>query len=444
VIGGLAFLNVWDFPIYLVLFSGSYVFWRAKVEGWSWEKINDFLRVFVTVGIGGVLLYLPFYLGFSSQAGGFLPNLLNPTRGAHLWVMFGTLMLPILVYYLYLWLEDNLSYSYFRGFLISGIFLFALWILTLLLTWIFATLLKDSALGISILNGLGAPDVQSLFNASFTRRIANSGGWITMLILLALPLGYLINKGKNRQSKKKNAQDSESGKTFLLILGIFAILLVIAPEFIYLRDNFGTRMNMVFKFYMQAWLVLASLAAVVTVMLFSRSSGFKRVFMGLVLFSGIGIGLIYPAFAFSDRYRSVEGVAATLDGSSYLSDAEREAVDWLKNAPIGTLVEAVGGQYSLNAHFATNSGQQGLLGWPGHEGQWRGDSVNFYAREGDIELLYSSSNWSRAKEIIDRYEISYVIVSSFERSAYQLNETKFQNNLDLAFQNDAVQIYLAR
>ena len=153
------------------------------------------------------------------------------------------------------------------------------------------------------------------------------------------------------------------------------------------------------------------------------------------------MGLIYPFFAFSDRYRPVEGVQATLDGASFLTDAERAAIDWLKSAPQGNLVEAVGGQYSLNARYATHSGQQGVLGWPGHEGQWRGTSVDFYPREGDIEVLYSSPNWNRALEIIDRYDISYVIVSAFERSAYRVNEIKFQNNLSIAFQNAEVSIY---
>ena len=33
------------------------------------------------------------------------------------------------------------------------------------------------------------------------------------------------------------------------------LVLVYVPEFVYLRDNFGTRMNTIFKFYYQAWLL---------------------------------------------------------------------------------------------------------------------------------------------------------------------------------------------
>ena len=49
--------------------------------------------------------------------------------------------------------------------------------------------------------------------------------------------------------------------TFVLCLVAIAALLTFAPEFVYLRDNFGNRMNTVFKFYYQGWLLLAIAAA---------------------------------------------------------------------------------------------------------------------------------------------------------------------------------------
>ncbi len=46
----------------------------------------------------------------------------------------------------------------------------------------------------------------------------------------------------------------------LLMIGL-ALLLAYSVEFVYLRDLFGTRMNTVFKFYYQAWVMLALAAA---------------------------------------------------------------------------------------------------------------------------------------------------------------------------------------
>jgi uncharacterized membrane protein len=89
VLGGMAFLNTWDFPIYLGVFCGAYILIRVRQSGWRWGLLGEFLGAGLALGLSGILLYLPFYFGFSSQAGGFLPNLIYPTRGAHLWVMFG-------------------------------------------------------------------------------------------------------------------------------------------------------------------------------------------------------------------------------------------------------------------------------------------------------------------------------------------------------------------
>ena len=95
-LGGLAFLNTWDILIAAALIVASYVLWRANEEGWRWERLEDALLFGLPLGILAILMYLPFYVGFSSQAGGVLPNFMYPTRGIHLWVMWGTLLVPIL------------------------------------------------------------------------------------------------------------------------------------------------------------------------------------------------------------------------------------------------------------------------------------------------------------------------------------------------------------
>ena len=44
------------------------------------------------LGLLGILLYLPFYVGFQSQAGGILPNFIFGTRLSQFFVMFGPLL----------------------------------------------------------------------------------------------------------------------------------------------------------------------------------------------------------------------------------------------------------------------------------------------------------------------------------------------------------------
>jgi len=84
-LGGLAFLNTWDFPIYVALFSGAYALGMLKQRNSVHLSLRDLIKDFFGMGLAllvtGIVLYLPFYFGFSSQAGGILPNLVYPTRG---------------------------------------------------------------------------------------------------------------------------------------------------------------------------------------------------------------------------------------------------------------------------------------------------------------------------------------------------------------------------
>ena len=65
----------------------------------------------------GWLLYLPFYLGFQSQLGGILPNLLFPSRFSQFMVMFG-LFLLVAVFFLALLTREMSGRRVLRGFLV--------------------------------------------------------------------------------------------------------------------------------------------------------------------------------------------------------------------------------------------------------------------------------------------------------------------------------------
>lgn len=70
-VGGLIFLNTWDSPIYIAVLVGADALRRLMRQGWlSWRDWGELL-VFGTLLLGVALLaYLPFLVGFRSQAGG--------------------------------------------------------------------------------------------------------------------------------------------------------------------------------------------------------------------------------------------------------------------------------------------------------------------------------------------------------------------------------------
>ena len=108
----------------------------------------------------------------------------------------------------------------------------------------------------------------------------------------------------------------------------------------------------------------------------------------------------------------------------------------------GTVAEAVGGQYSGYARVSTLSGQATVLGWPGHEGQWRGGYEEGGSRETDIRTLYETPEWGTALDIIRRYDIRYIYIGSLERSTYSLNIEKFTQNLSPGFEQGNVTVFV--
>ena len=77
-----------------------------------------------------------------------------------------------------------------------------------------------------------------------------------------------------------------------------ALVLTLFPEFLYLKDNFGVRINTVFKFYYQAWTLwsLAAAYGLYSIMADSRlplPHPLLRFGIGIALALGLSAGLVY-------------------------------------------------------------------------------------------------------------------------------------------------------
>jgi uncharacterized membrane protein len=231
---------------------------------------------------------------------------------------------------------------------------------------------------------------------------------------------------------------------FILLVVLVGTGLTLFPEFFYLYDQFGWRMNTIFKFYFQAWILWALAAAYGSVVLIRHLRGAAGVIFPVVLGAVVAMALVYPAFGISRRLEGSDPAQWTLDGADHLARFEPEeldAIQWLQKAPEGVVVESVGGSYTGYARVATFSGKPTVLGWPGHEVQWRGGAEEMGSRETDIEQLYRTNRWEVAAGILQRYQIRYVYVGSLERSKYRVNETLFERNLARVYQSGQVSIY---
>jgi uncharacterized membrane protein len=232
-----------------------------------------------------------------------------------------------------------------------------------------------------------------------------------------------------------------------LLLTIGGIL-VLAPEFVYLRDQFGYRINTIFKFYYQAWMLWSLAAAFTTAYLLQNLRKMKNIIFSVVISLVIFAGLLYPAFGLLTKTQNFDPTFGfTLDDFDRIqreNPDEADAIEFLRTAPNGIVAEAVGGSYrSEYARIATYTGLQTVLGWPGHEAQWRGGSAPQGSRNEDIITLYTTTRWDEAQAIIDRYDIRYIYVGMTEYSSMPVKEEKFRVHLKTVFQQGSVSIYEA-
>lgn len=475
IFGGLSFLNTWDFPIYVGLFCVVFILMKIQTEGWKIIYILDFIELGLALGLAGVLLYLPFYFGFSSQAGGLLPSLGFFTRGTYFWLMFGTLLFPIVIWIVQTGKTVGTKKDWLFGVEIAGGIVFGLWLLSYVIGSIMGSLVAWASLTYAAGNtqGLAWPianrivDLNNLFMGlqgsslnsnllvnSLLKRMIEPGTWLSLLAILAFIFGIYRavissstneNKGElERNHKARDWIDQKRVMPFVLVLILVGAGLTLMPEYFYLRDQFGWRMNTIFKFYFQTWILWSLAGSYATIMIWQNFKSNAKWIVRAGSLLVIMAGLAYPIFGIWTKTNNLKPVEFTLDGNAYMTkymQGEVEAIEYLKSAPMGVVAEAVGGSYSSFARVSTLSGLPTVLGWPGHESQWRGGSKEIGSRETDIDRLYKTSDWHEANSILQQYEVRYVYVGSLEKSEYRVNENKFIANLTPIFRNNDVVIY---
>jgi YYY domain-containing protein len=429
VLGGLAFLNTWDILIAGALIVSSYVLARVRQAGWGWARLEDVLLLGIPAVFIAYLLYLPFHIGFDSQLGGILPNFMYPSRGAQLWVMWGTLFIPLLAYFIYLWRSKTAAA--WRTSLWT-----ALGLIAFLLLAMFVVGFAGLRLAPDLVNGIlaeQARDISTFIADSMLRRLSYMGGLLTLLALFIPALAFLF--------KSENSPSS-----FVVLLIALGALLIMGPEFLYLRDNFGWRINTIFKFYYQAWIVLSLATTYAMIVLLRNLRGAANIAFSALFVLVLIVGLTYPVLSLLTKTNNFKPVFGfTLDDFVRVereNPDEAAAIQWLQSAPDGVVAEAVGGAYSNYARISIYTGLPTVLGWGNHEGQWRDYSLQG-SREQDIETLYTSSDWIETQDIINRYDIRYVYVGNLERSTYRINEEKFNSFLRPVFQQGNVTVYEA-
>jgi uncharacterized membrane protein len=158
-------------------------------------------------------------------------------------------------------------------------------------------------------------------------------------------------------------------------------------------------------------------------------------------------GMAYPLGATWTKSNGFRG-EPTLMGDRFLergANGDHRAIEWLHQNAQGrpVVVEAVGGDYSEHARVSTFSGLPTLIGWVGHELQWRGEHAEFGRRQQAVDTVYRANSREEIMQVAEMYRVRYVFFGTLERAKYG---AEAQNRLDrllaVAYSRAGTTIYL--
>jgi YYY domain-containing protein len=464
-VGGMIFLNSWD-AVYLALFVGADALRRLVRNGTGWFTNEDWRGMigFALTLLGlTALLYSPFFISFRSQAAGILPNVIWPTRFPQFLIMFTPFLLIIAGF---LWVEtrrggatlwfptkfgnnsqeeaqvgNRMNWPLARQLVMYGVSVIVLFFIGFaVIAWLrpdiaYIVYRQTDSISTVILDVIR----RRIFDGLLTQA--------TLVIILFVVIARLFAREPRTPDEDNRIINYSPATGYALLLIAAGAVLALVPEFVYLRDGFGTRINMIFKLWYQAWTLWSVGCAFAVWAILAQldlrpvfSPRFRQAFAAMVVFL-LAAGAVFPAAAVTTRafrdggHLGSESVPLTLDGGPSLAAGvdDYTVIQCLASVardPNDVVAEATRAGLAYAWQFGRVSGLTGiptLMGWDNHERQWRGDTFDdaantplatggFESRFDAVATLYNTTDWNAALDIINRYHITYVYVGPTERN----------------------------
>ncbi len=271
------------------------------------------------------------------------------------------------------------------------------------------------------LAGLLAIVVWAVLQFFFSVQVA----WLVLpLALLALVL--ILRPGQ---------PDAKRLALFMVGTGL---LLTLVVEVIVLVGDIG-RMNTVFKFYLQVWVMFAIVAAAAFAWLLDAMPSFTpgwRNFYSSVTTVLIGCALLFTFTASMAKIRDriTPEAPIGLDSLSYMEYTRHwdggdldlvedfRAIRWMQENIPGTsvIVEAHTPEYRWGSRYTIYTGLPGVVGWNWHQRQQRAvlpDTIVF-ERVNEINDFYATTDVTAARAFLEKYNVRYIVVGQLEMNYY--------------------------
>lgn len=253
--------------------------------------------------------------------------------------------------------------------------------------------------------------------------------------VVALPLVLVFMAFTAVRLRQSFRREDERGSLpngnarFLLIAGLVGLGALLAPMLFYVRGIFGDgvlrHQDMVFKFGLQAWLLLG-VAACGALALWSERESRSKIALSLAL---LPVPLLCSASVLwtraaldAPREANEESRRAlSLDGAKHLPATDRAALDWLRRhaRPGETVLEAASPRpFSGFGRVSALTGIATPLGWPQHLRSWGASEAEIERRLALVKKFYTRPDAPTTRAHLRALGVRYVFAGDLERRTY--------------------------
>lgn len=256
--------------------------------------------------------------------------------------------------------------------------------------------------------------------------------WGYQLIFSVLFLIYLVKKWRNK------LQPNYFPLMFISAMILLSIILLITPEFIYVRDiyeNGYQRANTMFKLTYEAFIMFSIAIGFIVITFIQNTSGKIKSYGLKTLFTILVVApLVYFPYSLAGYYTLENKMPYEgLDGVKFIQQKDPEdwaIIDWLNKNIKGqpAILEANGDSYSDYGRISAMTGLPTIQGWYVHEWLWRGNSQAPQLRGQEVSTVYTSTDINETKQILQKYQVHYIVISDLERQKYpDIQEEKLKS-----------------
>ncbi len=410
-VGALRIINAWDFPTQLLLAGGAVMvgelFVQRKTLG---ARLAGGLVKWVFVAAVGYVAYLPFHINFELFNNGVLQSEFRTP----LWRYFAihSIFLLVVISWAFFELKDRTPdmKAWFQRYSEANDVPF--WVVPFVLVALSAAVLTFA----------------------FTQ-------WGTLVFTLVLSLFIIAAATAVYRSGQPGGRYVLAASGFV----VMAMALGGGVDIFTVKDDIG-RMNTVFKFYLQAWWLLA-LASGYFLWLMWNAGRFstksltvpRGAWMTGVAVLAVGV-MIYPVLGTNVRIRDRFDTSNTgLDGTAYMESTvhvesdqsgqaaeltlsdDLKAIEWLQENVEGSpvIVEGLTDLYRWGGRVSIYTGLPAVIGWDWHQRQQR---VNYAwavtERRQRVDNFFRTPSITQALEVMDEFDVRYVFIGELERITY--------------------------